>query len=326
MEALQWLARPLLESGAASIVTALVVALSIRALVREVRARRREASLSARGSIIVVTGASSGIGAAFAVLVSKLAPRSTLVLVARTASRLEAVATLARANRGPGDGDVLVRALDCSSGDALLALSAELGPVTAVVASAGAGAWVSILETASTPAVTDSALMAPLASTLHTARAFLPPMLRGVGGTLVVVQSPASRVVWPGATTYTAARWGLRGAVISMRADIAAAAAVAEGATDTRVCEVILGETASEYFTANGVDLSRRLPTIAWLFGGLTVEQAAVGIWNALRNGDATTGSPWQIGLTVATLADPREWLFSFLLYSFGWRARTGEI
>ena len=313
-------------SGVASFVTALVIALSVRSLVRELRARRREADLTARGAVIVVTGASSGIGAAFAVLAARLAPQSTLVLVARTASRLEGVASLARKTRGPGDGEVLVRALDCSDGDALLALSAEIGAATAVIASAGAGAWLAAFETATTATATDSALKAPLSSTLHSARAFLPPMLHGKGGTFVCVQSPASRVVWPGATAYTAARWGLRGAILGMRSDIAAAAAVAPGAKNTRVCEVVMGETASEYFAANGIDLSRRLPTISWLFGGLTVDQAALAIWNALRNGDETTGAPWQIGLTVASLADPREWIFSSLLFLFGWRARQGEV
>ena len=46
---------------------------------------------------------------------------------------------------------------------------------------------------------------------LPAAAAFLPGRLARDRGRFLVVQSPASRAPWPGATAYTAARWGLRG-------------------------------------------------------------------------------------------------------------------
>ncbi len=208
-------------------------------------------------TVAVVTGASSGIGAATA---RALGARGwAVVLVARRAERLAAVA----ADVVTAGGTPLVATQDAADGRAMLTLrdrvTAELGPVRVLVNSAGAGAWRWPEETS--PAEFEAMLDAPLRAAWHATAAFLPGMLAAGRGVVVHVGSPASLVPWPGATGYTVARWGLRGLHEALRQDLRG--------TGVRTCHLLLGEVTSEYFTANpgshdGIPrVARVIPVIA---------------------------------------------------------------
>jgi len=191
------------------------------------------------GSLAVVTGASSGIGAATARLLGAEGWR--VVLVARRAERLAAVARdVERAG-----GVAIVEALDAADGRAVAAMGARVvaaeGAPRAVVNSAGAGVWRWPEDTADDEM--ERALDAPYRAAWYVTRAFLPAMLEAGRGALIHVGSPASLVTWPSATAYTAARWALRGLHEALRQDL-----VGTGVTTSHV---LFGEVATEYFDAN---------------------------------------------------------------------------
>jgi uncharacterized protein len=214
------------------------------------------------GQVAVVTGASSGIGAATARLLG--ARGWTVVLVARRAERLAEVARDVEA----AGGRAHVAGLDAADGAAVDAMADEVlrvhGVPTAIVSSAGAGVWRWIEDTPHEEL--DAMLGAPFRAAWNVTRAFLPAMLTARRGVLVHVGSPASLAPWPGATGYTTSRWALRGLHEALRQDLAG--------SGVRSCHVVLGEVSSEYFEANP-DTHEHIPRVARIIPVITPERAA---------------------------------------------------
>jgi len=220
--------------------------------------------------VAVVTGASSGIGAATARL---LAARGwSVVLVARRADRLHALAD----ELVTGGARVLVQPLDASDHEAVSAMRAEvdgtLGVPHAVVNSAGAGVWRWMEDTSA--AELETMLDAPFRAAWHVTRAFLPDLIAAGRGVVVHVGSPASLAPWPGATGYTTSRWALRGLHEALRQDLAG--------TGVRSCHVVLGEVTSEYFVANP-DTHEHIPRIARIIPVSTPARAAEVVVRAVE-------------------------------------------
>jgi NADP-dependent 3-hydroxy acid dehydrogenase YdfG len=212
--------------------------------------------------LAVVSGASSGIGAATARLLGAEGWR--VVLIARRAERLAAVAAEVESAGGAAE----VAALDASDGAAVAALGERVvaahGAPHAVVNSAGAGVWRWPEET--TDAEMERALDAPYRAAWYVTRAFLPAMLAARRGAIVHVGSPASLVTWPSATSYTAARWALRGLHEALRQDL-----VGTGVTTSHV---LFGEVATEYFDVNP-DSHDSIPGLGRLAGVIDAERCA---------------------------------------------------
>jgi len=190
-------------------------------------------------STAVVTGASSGIGAATATALARDGWR--VVLVARRAERLsELVENIAAAG-----GEAMAEALDAADGPAVMSMAervrAEWGEPSLVVNSAGAGEWRFLEETSVAEIV--EMMGAPYLAAANTSRAFLEDMLKKGRGHLIHVGSPASVMPWPGATGYTASRWALRGLHEALWQDLRG--------TGIRSSMVYFGEVSSEYFEAN---------------------------------------------------------------------------
>lgn len=201
-------------------------------------------------AVVVVTGASSGIGAATARLYG--ARRDTVVLVARRADRLQAVAQdVSRAG-----GNAVVEALDAADGDAVVAMASRVvaahGAPDVVVNSAGAGRWLNVEDTS--PEELAQLMDAPFRAAFHACHAFLPAMLRRRSGVFVHVNSPACVMPWPGSAGYAAARWALRGLHEALVQDL--------HGTGVSSSHLIVGEVSSEYFTANP-GTHERLPAIS---------------------------------------------------------------
>ncbi len=153
------------------------------------------------GACCIVTGASSGIGAATARLLSQKGAR--VVLAARRAERLEAlVADLPRSLAVPTDVTVP---------DQLLALVARtvdaLGRVDVLVNNAGQGLHVPLreLDPADLRAVFELNVIAPLVAT----QAVLPAMRSETGGAIVNVSSATSLRLFPGLGGYAATKAAL---------------------------------------------------------------------------------------------------------------------
>lgn len=189
--------------------------------------------------VAVVTGASSGIGAATATLLAS--EGAHVVLVARREERLRELAD--RIERA--GGRATVAALDASDGDAVVAMAeevaAEHGAPYAVVNSAGAGEWRYIEDTP--PADMQRMMGAPFGAAYNLTHAFMRPMLDARRGVFIHVGSPASLAPWPSSVAYTASRWALRGMHEALCQDLVG--------TGVHSCHVVFSEVSSEYFDAN---------------------------------------------------------------------------
>jgi NADP-dependent 3-hydroxy acid dehydrogenase YdfG len=107
---------------------------------------------------------------------------------------------------------------------------------------------------------------APYFAAFNMTHAFMPELLRRRKGLIIHVNSPACRLVWPGATGYAAARWALRGLHEALCQDLAG--------TGVRSAHVLLGKVNSDYFAANPGS-EEHLPGAAKIIPVLTPEECA---------------------------------------------------
>jgi NADP-dependent 3-hydroxy acid dehydrogenase YdfG len=150
--------------------------------------------------VLLITGASSGIGAATARLA---ADRYRLVLAARRKEQLDALA----AELG-GPGAALAMACDVGEWDQVEALAKasleEFGRIDAVFANAGFGATRGFLE--ETPEHWRSMVLTNVLGPALTIRATLPHLLERGEGHYVITSSVAGRRVLPG-SLYSATKF-----------------------------------------------------------------------------------------------------------------------
>lgn len=194
-------------------------------------AERAAGSLADR--IVVVTGATGGIGAAVARALAGAGARP--LLVARDG---DALAQLA------GELGAAWYAADVADADATARLGAHaatLGGVDAVVHAAGAFALAPVVDTP--VASFDRMLAVNLRAAFLLMRAFVPAMLERGRGHFVSIGSVAGRQALAGNGAYAASKYGLRGlhAVLDLelRGTGVVASLVEPAATDTRLWDTI---------------------------------------------------------------------------------------
>lgn len=187
------------------------------------------------GKVAVVTGASSGIGAAVA---AALAAEGADVAIA--ARRVEALESLKSRITSTSGVRVLARATDVTDRAAVEALvkttEETLGPVDILVACAGVMYFtlmknVHVDEWERTVDVNCKGLLNSLA-------AAVPPMLARGGGHVVAISSDAGRKVFPGLGVYSASKMFVEGALQALRVETAG--------TGLRVTSVQPGNTATD--------------------------------------------------------------------------------
>jgi len=163
---------------------------------------------------VLITGASSGIGAETARRLDARGDGDLLALLARSLEGLERVAGDLRGDPLLLDVDVTDRA---ALGSAIERVEAELGGLDVVVICAAAGAFGPFAEI--NPDDFDRSLDVTFRGAVDTIRAVLDPLERR-GGVIVVVGSVAGRVPLPLLSPYAAAKHALRGFVRSLRCEL----------------------------------------------------------------------------------------------------------
>jgi NADP-dependent 3-hydroxy acid dehydrogenase YdfG len=196
---------------------------------------------------VLVTGASSGIGAATARLFHAMGWR--VVLIARTADKLTALADELGSN-------AIAEPLDVSDGSAVLALKERLdktvGMPDVIVNAAGAGRWLRIEDTP--PDEARMMIGAPYLAAFNMAHAYMSDFISRDRGTLIMINSAASLMPLARAAGYTASRWALRGLHEALCQDLAG--------TGVRSCHVVFPKVESDYFEHNPGTLEK-IPRIA---------------------------------------------------------------
>ena len=251
--------------------------------------------------VAVVTGASSGIGAATARLLSATGWR--VVLVARRAQRLRKLANDIEA----AGGEARVEALDAADGVAMEAMAdrvrSQWPSPSLVVNSAGAGVWRFLEETA--PAQIVEMMGAPYLAAANVSRAFMADMLAAGRGRYIHIGSPASLMPWPGATAYAASRWALRGLHEALCMDLAGT-----GVTSSMI---YFGEVSSEYFEANP-DSRQHIPAIGGWVPLSTPERCAEVVLGVVRRPRRVIFHPFALRLmwwSARIAPAPTRWLIT---------------
>jgi len=233
------------------------------------------------GSTALVTGASTGIGAATA---RELGLRGARVLlVARSEGPLRDLAQ-----------EIGMRAAayptDVSDPDAVAAMAervrSEVGVPDVIVNNAGAGRFLFIEETSAEELVQMTAV--PYFAAFFVTRAFIEGMLTRGSGHIVNVNTPVSTIVWPGAMGYAGARWAMRGFTKALRADLRG--------TGIKVTEVIPGKVTSDYF-AHNPGAEQRIPSVSRILPTLTPERTAELIAGGIERERREVISPFLLRL-----------------------------
>ncbi|MEI8287830.1 MAG: SDR family oxidoreductase [Verrucomicrobiota bacterium] len=155
------------------------------------------------GRRVLVTGASSGIGQATAILLAELGCQ--VVLVARSEERLQATRALM-----PGDGH-MIKPFDLAKVEAiepwLKEVVASTGPLNGLVHSAGITRTLPIRFEKSKP--DDQLWMINFHAAVALITAFRKPSIRSNNSSIVLVSSVAAAFGKPGLSTYSASKGAL---------------------------------------------------------------------------------------------------------------------
>jgi short-subunit dehydrogenase len=234
------------------------------------------------GKTMLITGASSGIGAATARAAAHAGAQ--VILVARTRAKLERLAGEIRQD----GGRAAVFPVDLTDAQAVAEVAtkvtAELGTPDIILNNAGTGRWLFAEETSPQDVV--AMMAAPYFAAFFVTRAFLPAMLERNGGCIIAMTSAAAWMTWPGATAYTAGRWAMRGFAEALRADLAG--------THIRTMLVTFAKVRSSYFE-NNPGSEERIPGVQSLLPVLTPEQAAAAIVQGIRCDKREVAAPLML-------------------------------
>ncbi len=176
----------------------------------------RDEANDLNGKVAVVTGASSGIGAATARALAAAGAR--LVIAARREDRLTALADELEA----GGGEVRTVAADLGTpagAEAVVAAAAEaFGRIDVLVNNAGVMFLAPVEE--SDPNDWDAMIRVNLLGVMNASRAALPHLRAAGGGHVVNVSSVSGRFAGPTQGGYNASKWGVNGFSEALRREV----------------------------------------------------------------------------------------------------------
>jgi len=200
--------------------------------------------------VVLITGASQGIGAAIARVFARELRGVRLALVARNMKGLAATARACVALGAKAE----TFACDVSDEAAVTAMAAAVqarfGGVEVLINNAGKFAGAPFTEMS--VADFDRMIAANLSSVFLVSRAFAPGMIARRRGDIFNMSSIAGLVAYPGGAGYSSAKFGVTGLSKVMRAELRE--------KGVRVCCVYPGATVSPSWDGSGVDAARMMP------------------------------------------------------------------
>jgi NAD(P)-dependent dehydrogenase (short-subunit alcohol dehydrogenase family) len=200
--------------------------------------------------VVLVTGASQGIGAAIAKVFAAEVKGVRLALVARNVRGLQATA------KACAKSGATAECFECDvANEASVSLMAEavreqFGPVDVLINNAGAFAMAPFVDTK--PDEFDRMIAVNLRSAFLVTQAFLPAMLQRKAGDIFFMSSIAGLGAYPNAAAYCAAKFGVTGLAKVLRAETKD--------RGIRVCCVHPGATWSPSWEKSGVKPERIMP------------------------------------------------------------------
>ena len=214
-----------------------------------------------KGAVVVITGASSGIGEATALAFAR--KRSNLVLGARRLDELNAVAQKCREKGAP---EVTVRRLDVGQRpDARAFVAAALRDherIDILVNNAGLG-WMGRLHEMPEEKV-DELVATNLKGVITTTQAALPSMIERRRGVVINVSSVLGYRAAPYSAVYSATKHAVVGFSHALRGELSG--------TGVKVCVVYPASTETEFFAETEAPIGLQYP--AWWVANAIVRTA----------------------------------------------------
>jgi 3-oxoacyl-[acyl-carrier protein] reductase len=213
--------------------------------------------------VVVVTGASRGIGAAVASAVAAKAAR--VGLIARTDTDLEAVLAQAGGRGAVAAADV---ADPAALAGALATLEGELGPIDVMVANAGIGAYGPFADIEADEM--ERLVKVNVLGTMYAIRAVLPGMIARRDGHIVTIGSIAGRIGSPFEAVYSATKFAGVGLTEALATEVEP--------YGVRVSVVNPGPVATDFGNARGHPYDRDRPK------PVPPEKVATAVVNAIEH------------------------------------------
>ncbi len=243
----------------------------------------------------LITGASGGIGAATARYAASKG--AAVILIARSEDKLERLSreicySGGAASYYTADLSDLVAVRDVTS-----RIQQKEGTPDIIMNNAGSGQWKYAQET--TPEEASAMMALPYMAAFAVTRAFLPRLIERKSGTIINMTSVAAYMVWPGATSYIAARWAMRGFSNALQAELKP--------HGVGVVLVAFAKVTSDYWTHN-LGSEQKIPERQSMIPILSPETVAKHIIAGIENGKQRVIEPWQLRWIIALSNSFPEW------------------
>jgi short-subunit dehydrogenase len=237
---------------------------------------------SLQNKVVLITGASSGIGAATA---KEFAINGAeVLLVARNEEKLKKVVAEIIAT----GGNAQYFSADISNFKVVRSLAkkvfTEVGVPDILINNAGQGVWKFMDETGYEEVAEMMAV--PYYAAFYMTKAFMPEMLKRNSGHIVNMTSYAGFIAFSGATAYIAARTAMIGFHNALTADLYN--------TKIKTSLAYFAKVTSDYWQ-NNPGSEERLPTSQALIPVITPEKAAKAIVKGVQKGKSKIATPIMI-------------------------------
>jgi len=273
------------------------------------------------GQIIVVTGASKGIGAEIASTLGKLGAR--VVMLARDIDALNYLAEEIRQSNSGGEG--LPFKVDLTNIEEIKVtverIFQEIGVPDVLINNAGAGKWATIREKSVEDIIKDIAV--PGISTMTVTKCFLERMIKkGTAKSpvhIINLTSPAGLGMYvPGTSSYSVARYMVTNFTELLRTDLR------HHKDSVKISLVVPGKVSTNYFKSK--EEESRVPMQRWI-RELSPMEVATKISLIIKNRDGVDlVFPFTMKALVVAFKISPTIMQLFLTHVFGWQPPKPDI
>jgi uncharacterized protein len=265
-----------------------------------------------KGKTVLITGASSGIGADTAKAFANLG--ALVLLLARNESRLNQVAETIRSQ----GGEALVFPVDVGDYDAVVAMAEkvkqQIGVPDVIINNAGSGLWRFVEETTAEQAI--ESIKVPYLGAFFVTKVFMPELLKRDSGHIVNMTSFAAKIPFSGATAYICSRQAMMAFHEALTMDLYG--------TKIKTSLAYFAKVDSSFW-AHNPGSEERLPLSQKLIPVISSQQAAEAIVQGVLKGKREITKPFILKILLfLTWLTP--FITRFVMYKTGYKRKSKAV